>query len=343
MRLIIHAVNIHQGGGKTLLISLLENIHQPAVVLLDSRLGPLPQLGNEITIFKVYPNIFSRFKAELILKKISKSDDLILCFGNLPPLFKIAGQVFVYLQNRYLSSSVSLREFAWRIRIRISIERAWFKLFLRSAVVLVQSETMKSNLKLYLGYESLVMPFMPSIPNTGLKEARKCEFDYLYIASGEPHKNHITLLKAWIILAKNGIRPSLRLTLDKKKDSALIASFEKEIKEHALLISIQEIDHKDVGNLYKLSEALIYPSKFESFGLPLLEAHGYGLTIIASERDYVRDVVVPTTTFDPDSSLSIARAVMRHSNLELKIKSPDSPKSFLEKLPTISAHANFNC
>ena len=50
----------------------------------------------------------------------------------------------------------------------------------------------------------------------------------------------------------------------------------------------------------------------ESFGLPLIEAKYHGLPILASELDYVRDVVAPVETFNPDSPISIARAVRRY-------------------------------
>ena len=63
--------------------------------------------------------------------------------------------------------------------------------------------------------------------------------------------------------------------------------------------------------LYANSRALIFPSKSESFGLPLVEAANMGLPIIAAELDYVRDVCIPVQTFDPDSPVSIARAVRR--------------------------------
>jgi glycosyltransferase involved in cell wall biosynthesis len=66
-----------------------------------------------------------------------------------------------------------------------------------------------------------------------------------------------------------------------------------------------------IASLYQSSSALIYPSRTESFGLPLIEAMDYGLPILASELDYVRDVVVPVETFNPDSPVSIARAVRR--------------------------------
>jgi glycosyltransferase involved in cell wall biosynthesis len=74
---------------------------------------------------------------------------------------------------------------------------------------------------------------------------------------------------------------------------------------------------------YREAGALIYPSTMESLGLPLLEARAAGLPVIASERDYVRDLVVPEQTFDPESPLSIARAVKRFLN------GPENPPPIL--------------
>ena len=45
---------------------------------------------------------------------------------------------------------------------------------------------------------------------------------------------------------------------------------------------------------------------------PLIEAKQAGLPILASELDYVRDVLDPDQTFDPNSDISIARAVKRY-------------------------------
>jgi len=44
----------------------------------------------------------------------------------------------------------------------------------------------------------------------------------------------------------------------------------------------------------------------------LIEARQASLPILAAELDYVRDVIVPEQSFDPDSPVSIARAVKRY-------------------------------
>ena len=62
---------------------------------------------------------------------------------------------------------------------------------------------------------------------------------------------------------------------------------------------------------YRRVKALIYPSFFECFGIPMIEAKNFDLPIIAAELDYVRDLIKPAETFDPSSPRSIARAVKR--------------------------------
>ena len=69
-------------------------------------------------------------------------------------------------------------------------------------------------------------------------------------------------------------------------------------------------------DLYNHSTALIYPSLLESCGLPLVEAGQCKLPVLASELDYVRDILDPVETFDPKSAKSIARSLKRF----LKIK-----------------------
>lgn len=66
---------------------------------------------------------------------------------------------------------------------------------------------------------------------------------------------------------------------------------------------------------YAETKALIYPSLFESFGLPLFEARLLNLDVLASDSDFVRDLVEPIQTFDPYSPYSIANAVIRHMGI----------------------------
>jgi len=113
-------------------------------------------------------------------------------------------------------------------------------------------------------------------------------------------------------LAQEGIYPSLCLTLDDARSNEVCMHLEDLSRRHGLKIkNVGALEHMDILDLYKKSGAVIYPSNFESLGLPLIEARQAGLPVLAPELDYVRDVLDPEQVFNPDSSLSIARAVKR--------------------------------
>lgn len=335
MTLVVHAPNIHLGGGRTLLLALLPALDQPAVVQLDERFGPLPELAPGVRVIRVAPSAFARLQAELRLLVLCRSGDTLLSFGNLPPLFQGRGRTFVYLQNRYLTSACSLKGLPRLVRLRICIERFWLRHFLRDATPLVQTETMMLEVMEHLGREAKLMPFLSSaeLPQN---EPPSVLYDYLFVASGEPHKNHRRLIDAWVLLANRGFFPSLCLTLDPNRDRELIVWIEDLAREYRLRIINNPLPPNQIFLLYMKCGALIYPSLFESFGLPLLEARQANLPIVAAERDYVRDVIAPVVSFDPESAISIARAVMRHQGLDRAPSMPGNATDFLEKLAELA-------
>lgn len=153
------------------------------------------------------------------------------------------------------------------------------------------------------------------------------------MASADPHKNHRCLLKAWVILAEENLFPSLCLTIKEDTAPSLMKLIDQMKKEHRVSIKNNYLaSPREVNRLYGQAEALIYPSTLESFGLPLIEARTHGLSIIASEMDYVRDVIDPEESFDPTSSISIARAVKRFLGVEEQPLKIVDAKSFLHKI-----------
>jgi glycosyltransferase involved in cell wall biosynthesis len=331
-RLIIHATNVHQGGGQVLLDAILRlQIAPGATAFLDARM-PLPAgMPSSTEILRVKPSIVGRLQAERLLAASVEPDDTVLCFGNLPPLLNVAGRVVVFVQNRYLIDSVSLAHFPLKDRIRLRLERLWFRM--RAAIVdefIVQTPSMKDALAHHLlkiktkpGFCIKTQPFMAGgaqcSQNQVGADTRKTPIhhEFVYVASGESHKNHRRLIEAWILLAREGCYPSLALTLDEIKFANLCAWIESQKQRYLLhLENTGVLPPSLVPALYKRSGALIFPSTLESFGLPLIEARDAGLAVLAGELDYVRDVLNPEETFNPDSAVSIARAVKRFKRIE---------------------------
>lgn len=323
-RLFIHAPNVHQGGGSVLLHALLSVLPEvgPVVLTVDARM-PLPKnLRAYITVRRVAPSFGARWTAERWLARQVGEQDRVLCFGNLPPLFLLRGQVSLFIQNRYMVDDVAITGFSWKSRLRLTLERWWFVRGLpHVSRCIVQTPGMQRLLQARVSVPVVVVPFVAD-PQGYVrqllidKKPSSAGGGFLYVASGEPHKNHRALIEAWLLLAQEGLFPQLTLTLDAQAFPVLCAWFAQQVQAHQLrIVNIGAVGAEALHALYCQAEALIFPSTLESLGLPLIEARQAGLPVLASELDYVRDVLDPEQTFDPASPCSIARAVKRHLGL----------------------------
>jgi glycosyltransferase involved in cell wall biosynthesis len=335
MRFFLHAPNIHQGGGLVLLKELLRCADSVGIYAnLHCHLMEMDGLGN-LNIEHIPSTVFGRLKAEWSLRKLN-SNDKLLCFGNLPPLFGSSAQVFVYLQNRLLIDQVALSDYPFKARFRLSIERLWLRMRVtHKTQIIVQTQSMQQLVSNRLGLSAKVLPISAPVVKDNIKNNTESKnfFDFVYVASGDPHKNHKKLVEAWCLLRKDGLKPSLALTLSKVDDPELFIWVTKLVDEFDLKIEIiGQTDRNRIHNLYSVARCHIYPSLIESYGLPLVESMLSGLPVIASERDFVRDVCEPIETFDPQSALSICRAVKRFLGASAINQCQLTPIEFFSKL-----------
>lgn len=338
-RLIINASNIHVGGGKILLEDILENLstrlNVTCFIYVDQRFSSKIPLSSNITIIKVKPRVISRINVDFQIKRRLKKNDKVLYFGNLPPLKKLGSNVVLFLQNKFVIENYPLSGFSLKSKIRLQSERIIFNLFKRNlSEIIVQTESMKHSLlkKITDNQKVFVIPFFTDSVHKVNNQISDNLNKFIYVSSGDPHKNHRNLIESWIVLASKNHFPELYLTL-KKDNTSLSVWIQNMIHMHNLNIHfIGGIERESLLNFYSECSALIYPSFFESFGLPLIEAANRGLPIIASELDYVRDVVVPVETFNPNSPLSIARSVLRYSKESKTVQSIRDANFFIDAL-----------
>lgn len=338
-RILLHAPNVHVGGGLVLLQTVLSAV-DPRLrwAQLDVRATGTICQSSGMLLRYVRPSFISRLMAELQLWRTCRHGDVVLCFNSLPPLFPLRGRVVVFVQNRLLIESGSLAEYTPAVQARISVERLWSRLLQRRCSrYIVQTSSMAVSLKRWLHQEVpiSVLPFAPTALPTPTCDpiSAGLGFNFVYVASGEAHKNHRNLLEAWRLLAEAGVRPSLALTVDSDAYPSLCAHITQFSEAHGLSVTnLGVLSSETVGVLYRAAGAMIYPSKCESLGLPLIEAAQRGVPILAPELDYVRDVVEPAETFDSSSPVSIYRAVRRFlgvAEVPLKI---GSTAAFLDEV-----------
>lgn len=332
-RFLLYAPNVHTGGGFVLLQSILRSWPKDLSFFawLDVRAYDRVELPENGKVEWVSPSFSSRLKSEFNLAREGSSSDRVLCFHGLPPLLRNRARIVIFQQNRNYLGLVPLKIFSWRTRQRLRLEQTVAHMFRgRCSEYWVQTPSMARDLKRWYGEDPVsisVLPFSQAIPP--IVQSENVHWDFLYPADGEAHKNHRCLVEAWVLLAQNGCKPSLALTLS-SRDESLVAWIEEQITAYALSIAILGyLPYDKLLSAYGKSRALIFPSIGESFGLPLIEARQAGLPIVASELDFVRDVCEPVETFYPNSPTSIARAVRRFiRDSELPIH-PVSASEFL--------------
>ena len=122
--LIIQAYNIHQGGGKSQLLGILSPLQDilSVKVFVDQRLDFERNKYKNIQFIYVKPKIIHRLKVELWLYRNTNSKNVVFCFGNLPPLFRLKSYVIVFVQNKYLIEKISLSGFSLKTKLRLVLE-----------------------------------------------------------------------------------------------------------------------------------------------------------------------------------------------------------------------------
>jgi glycosyltransferase involved in cell wall biosynthesis len=105
----------------------------------------------------------------------------------------------------------------------------------------------------------------------------------LFVGTLEPRKNLLTLVKAFAqILRETALRPQLVVAGGQGwlMDETFSAMCDEEIRAHLCLTGYLNDD--ELRALYSSCRAFIYPSLYEGFGLPPLEAMACGAPVIAS-------------------------------------------------------------
>lgn len=321
--LVIHAPNVHQGGGRTLLAALVQALDSDATghILLDQRMPAAEAVPRGITVRRFPPSLAGRLQAEAHLARVAQATSRVLCFGSLPPMKRCRGRVAVFVQNQNIISRTDISGYPLKQRLRIGLERLWFRRYSGNAdQFIVQTETMRDLLGRLVGRASDIR-VAPIVPVQLLETSPAAHvipdgvgrvYDFCYVSTGEPHKNHRALIEAWILLARSQWFPSLCLTVSPDAYPRLHRWIAAAQRQHGLNVdNVGYVSGERIDDIYARSRVLVYPALYESFGLPLVEAQRHGLRIVAAERDYVRDVVAPDECFDPSSARSIARAVER--------------------------------
>jgi glycosyltransferase involved in cell wall biosynthesis len=196
----------------------------------------------------------------------------------------------------------------------------------RAAAVITVSESAKADVVNILGlppervhviYEAPAHNFHPMEDRTILDAARQkyslAERFLLYVGTIEPRKNLVRLLEAFAILRQSdGVDHALVLVGSRGwKDAGVYEAIERlRLQDHVHFLSFIPID--DLVAVYNLADALVFPSLYEGFGLPVIEAMACGTPVITSPNGSLREVAGNAAEFvEPTDVESIRDGIRR--------------------------------
>jgi glycosyltransferase involved in cell wall biosynthesis len=197
-------------------------------------------------------------------------------------------------------------------------------------LIITISESTKQDAIKYLGISPekiLVTPLasrydLNYLKSENLAELQKqvnynFEIPYLlFVSTIEPRKNIITLIKAFNYL-KQKYKLEHNLVLIGKKGWKYDNIFNA-ISNSAYNHNIYHLDYlsnKLVALFYKLATVFVYPSYYEGFGLPVLEAMTLGTPVICANTSSLPEVVGDAgIQINPDKPLELADAIWQVIN-----------------------------
>jgi glycosyltransferase involved in cell wall biosynthesis len=135
---------------------------------------------------------------------------------------------------------------------------------------------------------------------------------FLYIGNWRPRKNLPGLIKAFKLLRERGF--DYLLVIGGRKDKRFL-DLEKEIKNNRLegkVILTDTLSREEISALYRKAIALTFPSFYEGFGLPILEAQSLGVPVLTSNVTALPEVAGEGALYvDPYNVDEIAKGMER--------------------------------
>jgi len=218
-----------------------------------------------------------------------------------------------------------IKNFFYKIVIALAVKRA--------RLVLTVSEYTKKDIirqfkvderKIIVTYEGVADLRETPHPNPLLIKEREHE-EYglikqpylLYVGNAYPHKNLESLIRVYSEICRE--MKNLSLVLVGKEDY-----FYSRLKEQACLTGRQAknlggavifpgyVPDDDLKILYSRARAYVFPSLYEGFGLPPLEAMAFGLPVVSSNKTCLSEILGEAALyFNPDDEADMKVKIKR--------------------------------
>lgn len=314
LHLAVEAVGIKHGGGATVLADFI------SAALADDRFSrisvfcsprsmrlfdlPASSRIQEIECLLAERSRFYRWwwlERRLAADVAKIGADVVLCFNGAGVTGAVAPSItFIQQSLPFSAEAQALMSSLERLRCK-AILAVMNRSCRASRTVLVQTGTMKSVVAVTLGIPPEKIEVVPPVvrelkslqaPAVELAPMRSATpgFRLLYVGNASSHKNVEILLSASATLRDRFPEISVFLTWPR----------DHQVSRRDGIVCLGYLNAPLLAEAYQLADIFVMPSLQETVGLPMLEAMGAGLPVLAADRPYAREICGDTAIFfDP--------------------------------------------
>ncbi len=214
----------------------------------------------------------------------------------------------------------------------------------KSRRIIAISQATKQDLVKLCGVDedkvSVVHMGFDAAPVSGVVPERVVEEPYFYYpAATFPHKGHADLLRGFARLKEQ--RPAPKLVFSGMQ-TPLWKGLQEQIRQLGLaedVIHVGFVPYEQVVSLYSHADAILFPSEFEGFGMPVLEAVRYAKPIFCSDLPVFEELGVPDENRLDFRDANALLSVMENLEPTVLSKPPMSWTRCAEKTLQVMAEA----
>lgn len=277
----------------------------PNVTVVGDDLIPSESIRNHIWEQVRLPRLAAKYKIDILHSP-----------ANVAPLF-YRGKSIIHIHDLCFVVNPQWYSFAFRTLYNLIIPQ----LAKRATKVVTNSNNSKNDLLQFFGLSaekvSLVYWAVDDVfslpPTQEVKDNRYMEEDYiLYVGSLEPRKNINILIEAYEKLRHEYPAIKTKLILI-GGESPLFASVQLKAREFRDDVIFKGfVTDLELGEFYRRAKLVAYPSLYEGFGLPPLEAMASGVPVVTSSTSSIPEVVGKAAfLIDPKNREQLTKAMHR--------------------------------
>ncbi len=301
--------------------------------------------SNVTTVKSIIPQkLFSPFWNNLVLPGYLEkyNIDILFSVNQILPLVKVNGCKYISIVHDVIyKADRNFLPFIYRKYLQFF---AYFSIKISDLIITDSEYSKRDILKHYKVDEKKIKVILQSANKDfkplNLSENEKCEiknllklpkYVVLYVGMIENRKNILGILKVADLL-KN---------MNSEVGFLLVGKFGyggnkilKELKKRTNVLHFSNIDDILLKKLYNVADVFLFPSYYEGFGYPPLEAMQSGLPVIASNNTSIKEIIdTGGLLHDADDFNSMANDIIKLLNdrnfaLELRNRGLERAKKF---------------